>query len=536
MSTMVSGKSTVNVTVGRRRHELRDREARQAGRRSGSRSLRRHDGPRDRPGADGGARRRGLLPAHGGRRGTDVRGREDPRRLLQARGAPDREGDPHRAHDRPPDPAALAEGLHERGAGHLHDAVGRPHHPARHPRDQRGLRGPHDLAAPVQGAGGRRADRPDRRPARHQPEPPRGRGGVDDGPHRRRHEGRPDDGRGRRRGGARGIAPRGARARARARSRSSARRRKSSGARSASRSGSTPRSTPRSRATPTASASASPRTASGRLPRPSRRSRPSWPRRSRWTPPRRTSSARCRCARASTCCSRSFASRPPSSPVREQYGDELRALTEAEQDSKQLKSAKRHLLFDRIIEERPAPVPGRPGHRRGRGPHGQGRPHEAVREEGRRVDLQAARPREDRGREAASGRARHGGDPADRVRGGSLPAHARLGALHPRPDADHDAAHARHRQGGAADRRSLPRVRAPLHAPLQLPALLGRGDGLHARPEAPRHRPRRACAAGARADDPASSTSSRTRSGSSPRRSSRTARPRWARSAARRSR
>ncbi len=38
-------------------------------------------------------------------------------------------------------------------------------------------------------------------------------------------------------------------------------------------------------------------------------------------------------------------------PVREQYGDELRALTEAEQDSKQLRSAKRHLLFDRIIEE-----------------------------------------------------------------------------------------------------------------------------------------------------------------------------------------
>jgi polyribonucleotide nucleotidyltransferase len=37
-------------------------------------------------------------------------------------------------------------------------------------------------------------------------------------------------------------------------------------------------------------------------------------------------------------------------PVREQFEDELRALTEAEQDSKQLKSAKRHLLFDRIIE------------------------------------------------------------------------------------------------------------------------------------------------------------------------------------------
>jgi polyribonucleotide nucleotidyltransferase len=37
-------------------------------------------------------------------------------------------------------------------------------------------------------------------------------------------------------------------------------------------------------------------------------------------------------------------------PVREQFGDELRALTEAEQDSKQLKSAKRQLLYDRIIE------------------------------------------------------------------------------------------------------------------------------------------------------------------------------------------
>ena len=47
-------------------------------------------------------------------------------------------------------------------------------------------------------------------------------------------------------------------------------------------------------------------------------------------------------------------------PVREQYGEELRALTEAEQDSKQLKSAKRHLLFDRIIEEVQLPFPAGP--------------------------------------------------------------------------------------------------------------------------------------------------------------------------------
>ncbi|HEY3070918.1 MAG TPA: hypothetical protein VGJ34_11450, partial [Gaiellaceae bacterium] len=46
-----------------------------------------------------------------------------------------------------------------------------------------------------------------------------------------------------------------------------------------------------------------------------------------------------------------------SGPVREQFEDELRALTEAEQDSKELKSAKRHLLFDRIIETVELPFP-----------------------------------------------------------------------------------------------------------------------------------------------------------------------------------
>jgi polyribonucleotide nucleotidyltransferase len=37
-------------------------------------------------------------------------------------------------------------------------------------------------------------------------------------------------------------------------------------------------------------------------------------------------------------------------PVREQFENELRELTEAEQDSKELRSAKRQLLFDRIVE------------------------------------------------------------------------------------------------------------------------------------------------------------------------------------------
>ena len=55
-------------------------------------------------------------------------------------------------------------------------------------------------------------------------------------------------------------------------------------------------------------------------------------------------------------------------PVREQYGEELRALTEAEQDSKQLKSAKRHLLFDRIIEELQLPFPVGPATVEGEAP------------------------------------------------------------------------------------------------------------------------------------------------------------------------
>jgi polyribonucleotide nucleotidyltransferase len=44
-------------------------------------------------------------------------------------------------------------------------------------------------------------------------------------------------------------------------------------------------------------------------------------------------------------------------PVFDHFGDDLRALTEAEQDSKQLKSAKRQLLFDRIIESVALPFP-----------------------------------------------------------------------------------------------------------------------------------------------------------------------------------
>ena len=47
-------------------------------------------------------------------------------------------------------------------------------------------------------------------------------------------------------------------------------------------------------------------------------------------------------------------------PVRRQFADELRTLTDAEQDSKELRSAKRDLLYDRIVEDVQLPFPGAP--------------------------------------------------------------------------------------------------------------------------------------------------------------------------------
>ena len=189
--------------------------------------------------------------------------------------------------------------------------------------------------------------------------------------------------------------------------------------------------------------------------------------------------------------------------VREQFEDDLRALTEAEQDSKELKSAKRGLLVRPDHRVGRAAVPGRAGDGRRRGPGRQGLADEAVRQEGVRGDLQAPRPPEDRHRQAASRRTSRRGRPRRHLRGPRGTTRARLGPLHPRPDADHVAAHARNGEGGAANRRPLARDRPPVHAPLQLPALLGGRDRLHARAEAPRHRSRCARPAGARADDPA---------------------------------
>jgi polyribonucleotide nucleotidyltransferase len=55
-------------------------------------------------------------------------------------------------------------------------------------------------------------------------------------------------------------------------------------------------------------------------------------------------------------------------PVRAQFEDELRVLTEHEQDSKQLRSAKRHLLFERILENSELPFPVGPATVEGEAP------------------------------------------------------------------------------------------------------------------------------------------------------------------------
>jgi len=55
-------------------------------------------------------------------------------------------------------------------------------------------------------------------------------------------------------------------------------------------------------------------------------------------------------------------------PVSEQFEAELRSLTDAEQDSKQLRSAKRQLLFDRIVESVQLPFPVGPATVEGESP------------------------------------------------------------------------------------------------------------------------------------------------------------------------
>ena len=101
-------------------------------------------------------------------------------------------------------------------------------------------------------------------------------------------------------------------------------------------------------------------------------------------------------------------------------------------------------------------------------------------------------PRADRGPQEAPRRARRERDPRHHDRGRRDAADPRLGALHARPDAGAQRRRARHAEGGDAPRHARARDEEVLLAPLQLPAVLGRGGRPPRRPQAPRHRSRRA--------------------------------------------
>ena len=198
--------------------------------------------------------------------------------------------------------------------------------------------------------------------------------------------------------------------------------------------------------------------------------------------------------RASPRSSRSSGRSPSRARCASSSKTDLRALTDAEQDSKELKSAKRHLLFDRIVETVELPFPVGPvpeGEARG-----QGLADQELRQEGGRGDLQGPRPQEDRGRQAPPGRPRPeeirpiacevGVSPRTHGSGLFTRGQTQILSLLTLGTA---------KEGQRIDDLSL-ETGSPVHAPLQLPAVLGRGDRLHARPEAARHRPR--CARAAR--------------------------------------
>ena len=94
-------------------------------------------------------------------------------------------------------------------------------------------------------------------------------------------------------------------------------------------------------------------------------------------------------------------------------------------------------------------------------------------------------PRAHRGAEEAPGRPLGRRDPSDLDRGRRGSPDARLGAVHPRSDAGVLRRRPGHHARGDAPGHARPGDDQALLPPLQLPAVLGRGGGLHARSQAP---------------------------------------------------
>ena len=122
------------------------------------------------------------------------------------------------------------------------------------------------------------------------------------------------------------------------------------------------------------------------------------------------------------------------------------------------------------------------------------------------------------------------------VRGRRTAAHARFGAVHPRRNPGAGGDHARHRRGRAIHRRAAGDLQRDVPAALQLPALLGRRDRPHGRHQAARNRPRQTGLARDPSDAADRRRNSPTPSAWCRRSPNRTARRRWRRCAALRSR
>ncbi len=119
--------------------KARDRPHRPSGRWRRARDLWRDQRSCHRRCRQGRAGRHRLLPADRELPGKDLRRRQDPGGLFQARGAPHREGNIDLTPDRPADPAAVRLGLQERDASDRHRALPRHGERPRYRGDGGGL-------------------------------------------------------------------------------------------------------------------------------------------------------------------------------------------------------------------------------------------------------------------------------------------------------------------------------------------------------------------------------------------------------------
>ena len=309
---------------------------------------RRHDDPRDGRRPAGGPPRRGLLPAD-----VDVEERmyaagKIPGGFFKREGkASERATLTARMIDRPIRPL-WPKGFRNEVQVICTVLSADMVHGARRPLHQRCLGGARDLAAAVPRPGRRGAHRADRRRARRQPDAAGGGRGLRPRPDRRRHARRADDDRGRRRPDPRGGRCCSAFELAHAEIKRICDVIDDLRAQVGKPKWVDPSSDGRARRARTATRSGSGIQEQGleaaELDRRRDRRTRSAPT-SRSTRPRTTSCVRCRSRRARPASSTSSGSSAVEGPVREQFESDLRELTDAEQDSKELKSRKRDILL-----------------------------------------------------------------------------------------------------------------------------------------------------------------------------------------------